>query len=209
MFILSAGHVSADEMLIVFSSQAYAGGFEQVWQSVMPVKKIGTDKLDARQVELALVDADNGQKTGLTLKIMPPRNPPSVVTLQDAEVNTVALFQANPFKWFNPEIAPLRESFSMDPDGGSWLVEITGLNAEETVSIEWVFMRHKEGKRLLTMTGPNGTKLLDRTNVGSDAKGVYLRSGPFSGKIPLRFTLTSTGELWPCLPNALRIVRHR
>ncbi len=196
-----------EEMLIAFSSKAFAGGFDQVWQSVTPVKELGSDKLDARKVTLPLHDAESGKRTGLSLTLTPPQMHGRMVTHQNSEANPTDIFTHNPFSWFDPKLPALRETFSFDPKSKPWILELKGLKEDDVVHIDWVFMRHKEGERRITLVGPDGIPLLDQAHVGSDQKGVYFRSGPFRGASSLRFTIRSAGELWPCLPNAIRVVR--
>jgi len=199
---------SCEEMLITFSSRAYAGGFDQVWQSVRPVMDQTGNLMDARQVVVELLDSDSGKKTGLTLRLIPPQKNKEIVSFQDGSQNQERLFKRNRFSWFDPKVEAQRETFSLHPDSGAWELELSGLNREDSLQIDWVFVRHKDGERLLTLTGPEGKVILKKANTGEDGRGIYHTSGPHRGTEKIRFRLEPAGKGWPCLPNSIRIVRR-
>ncbi len=197
----------AEEMLLAFSSHAYSGNAETVWQSLMPVQSMGKQMMDAVPLEIPLLDSDSGQPTGLRLKVTPPEEKQEIVSYQSHTENAERLFRKNPFNWFDPSLAPLRQSFSLNPESGAWTFEILGAGEGESLSVEWVFVRFKDGPRLITLTGPDGQDILNKADVGQSGSGQYVQSGPFPGGQPLRFTLQPSGKGWACLPNAIRLLR--
>lgn len=198
--------IPATEMLVTLCENAYSGNFDRVWVSVNVSKPSVLEQRDARSSgRVMLRNSDTGEETGLWLEIRAPEPGKEMVSLRTDEQVQETLFANIKAPWFEASVLPLRETFSIKQDSGTWHIVIGGAGIGEEISVEWIFARDGENKREVTLTGPDG-KIILKESIDNRG-GHHVKGRPWRGGEDIHFRITPTGRSWTCLPNAIRIVR--